>query len=126
MKRLALECSIGTPDKKRLTDEGLLDFIEDSVAQSKIENLDLREALSCSITVESIFSLKKLTNLKNLSVNEEQLKSMHPFKFYEESESYKAKVNNQIEKLCINCDPLRFGFEKAKGDNQFIFLLPLF
>ena len=71
LTRLALICKpLSCPNKNRLTDLGLIDFIEDSVARNKIETLDLGDAVACNITLQSIVKLRKLPNLRNLSINE--------------------------------------------------------
>ena len=59
LKRLALICKpLSCPNKNRLTDLGLIDFIEDSVARNKIETLDLGKAMKSSPLLGLFWDLK--------------------------------------------------------------------
>ena len=62
-----LDCS----DNTRLTDEGLIDFSEDSVCRHSLETLDLSEAMFCKITSKSILKLKHLSKLQTLMIRVE-------------------------------------------------------
>lgn len=56
------------PDKTRLTDDGLIDFIEDSKVAENLRVLHLDRALATEITPKSLFRLSKLPKLNELGI----------------------------------------------------------
>lgn len=89
--KIALEV-LSTPDSRRLTDEGLIDFIEDSKCQ--LEHLDLVEAESCSLTAESLVRLKKFSSLTSLEIHGNHLSLL-------EHATRKDHVNLTVTRLRI-------------------------
>ena len=68
---------------KRLTEEGFVSFIENTLAKDKIENLDIIDIPAkkeiCSVGIRSLLYLSKLPKVENLSINYVQLKSCEAF-----------------------------------------------
>ena len=98
---MSLSCEPTTcPDQKRLTDEGLIDFIEESAAKDKIECIDLKNALSSNITLQSIYHLKQFRKLRSLSIHEHQLNQSI------NCEPDSDKVNENLKNLTVEQDLL--------------------
>lgn len=78
LKKLVLILNpLTCPDKTRLTDDGLIDFIEDSKAVETLEILHLDQAIAAEITPKSLSRLNKMSNLKELGVNFDVF-ALHP------------------------------------------------
>ena len=81
-------------DKRRLTDEGICDFIEDS--NKKVEHLDLSQiSLAPTLSAKSVIGLYKLEKLTRL-----QLRNSH----FEYIDIFKIKENTSVKSLSVHCE----------------------
>ena len=81
-------------DRRRLTDEGICDFIEDS--NKKLEHLDLSQiSLAPTLSAKSVIELYKMEKLTRL-----QLRNSH----FEYIDAFKIKENTSIKALSVHCE----------------------
>ena len=116
MKKLTLKQPNGYGrNVKRLTEEGFVSFIENTLAKNQLECIDILELPAkkeiCSVGINSLAQLSKLPKVEKLSINFLQLESCETFR---NTPFGGNKILEQIKSLFIY-----LGFQQAAVSNIF-------
>ena len=105
-------------DKRRLTDEGICDFIEDS--NKTLQHLDLSQiSLTPTLSAKSVIALYKLENLTRLELRNSHFEHIEAFRIEENTSLkslsvYSAFCGEKIDKIILIADKLFTKLNKLK------------
>lgn len=112
MKKLTLRQPSDGRNIKRLTEEGFVSFIENTLAKNQLECIDILNLPAkkdiCTVGINSLAQLRKLSKVEKLSINYLQLKSCKPFR---NTSFGGSNILRQIKNLFIY-----LGYQAAVSD----------